>query len=371
MSEIKVGIITFHKAHNYGAVLQAYALKKVVSSFGVDVGFIDYQHEKLRQGYSLYPKKPSVLSISAYISYVKSWIHLCLDYKRKRNRHQSFVQFIDENIPLILIKKSIKLDSLIMGSDQIWNFKYTLGIDENYYGINSNIVTSNKISYAASMGVAKFAPQDESKFVEYIGKLNFIGVREEGLKRYIESLGISNVQINLDPTLLLDKNDWNCLLDGATIKESKPYILVYQVQPHNNTNKIVDFICKLLGMRAVFLSSKTNFRVDKKHITVASPNDFIYLFKNASFVITTSFHGTVFSLINEKPFITLKFDNEIDLRSKSILCKLDLEKRLISNIEDIKNMGDLSVDYSFQRIKLNELREESIVFLKKALFKNE
>lgn len=364
------GIITYHRAHNYGAVLQAYALKKVIDKLGYSTKFIDYQHENLEKGYSFYPSFPNdSLSINNINRYVKDWIHLIIDFKRKKERYTAFEMFINKNIPLIDISSNENMHAIILGSDQIWNSKYTDGVDPAYYGILANITSSNIISYAASMGQSKLNSKEEIEFISYIKKLNHIGVREDSLKEYIDSVVDCDVNVNLDPTLLLNKEDWFELSSNNNIEINEPYILVYQVHSHDETNNIVDYLTEVLKIKVITLASRTDIYTSKDSVTNASPNDFIYLFRNASFVVTTSFHGTVFSIINEIPFITLSFSNDIDLRSRSVLQKIHLESRMISSLEDVKNL-DLDIDFKEKTTYLDELRNESICFLKLSLETN-
>ena len=159
--KLQCGIITFHRAHNYGALLQAYALRKIIASLGYDVKFIDYQHKNLEEGYNLYPKLPSNITTGKFIRYSKDWAHLVLDYRRKKARNIAFNDFINTYIPLIPIERDVSLDVIVLGSDQIWNSKYTSGLDENYYGINKKINSNIKISYAASMGLSSLDKKDE------------------------------------------------------------------------------------------------------------------------------------------------------------------------------------------------------------------
>ncbi|WP_109419643.1 polysaccharide pyruvyl transferase family protein [Proteus terrae] len=362
MNKKKCGIVTYHRAHNYGALLQAYALKKSLQKLSLEPVFIDYQPESISKGYELYPQLSKEKSISAFIRYAKDFIHLILDYKRKKNRFIVFETFIKKEINTH--KPEGVFEYLFLGSDQIWNASYTNGVDKHYYGIFDNLTANNTISYAASMGTSKLNAEEEYTFIKYLKGLDGIGVREEELSNYISSISSLNSEVNLDPTLLLSKTEWSSLNDSANIHVGdKPYLLIYEVHEHKLTQQVKEFISKKLDLNVISLSSRTNFYTNKNNITNASPNDFIKLFSNASFVITTSFHGTVFSIINEVPFLTLKFNNDTDIRSESLLKKVNLSERHIGNIADIES---IPLEFSFEKsnLLLEKYRKKSIDFLK-------
>lgn len=359
----KIGIITFHRAHNYGAVLQAYALQKAIKKLGYNVGFVDKQNVNIRNAYRLYPR----LSISKLSIELRKLAHLILDYKRKKSRYHAFEYFISKNLNLFEVN-NVKgdFDTLVLGSDQIWNFEYTSGFDDLYFGVDSCFNSSKIVSYAASMGHSKLTDELNKQLKNNLLRLNAIGVREDSLKEYIESNLSLDSEVNLDPTLLLEKDDWLEICDDEIEKE--PYLLVYEVQENALTSSVVKFISKQLGLKVITLCARTDFRTPKDHISNASPYEYVSLFRNAAYVVTTSFHGTVFSIINNVPFTTIGFNNEIDIRSKSILSKLGVLDRMISQENEISG---ISFDMDFNKVNedLLLLKEKSIGYLKNAIEK--
>ncbi|HIF9387711.1 TPA: polysaccharide pyruvyl transferase family protein [Photobacterium damselae] len=357
----KIGIITFHRAHNYGAVLQAYALEKAIKKLGYDVGFIDSQNEIIREAYTLFPK----FKLINFEQCFRKCLHLVLDFKRKHKRYHEFENFISENLSTISVKNQfITFDSVVLGSDQIWNHSYTNGFDNLYFGISDEFKANKRISYAASMGKSELNEELMKDFKAKLNEINEIGVREETLKDYIqENIGF-NSEVNLDPTLLLDKDDW---LDVCSENnQSGDYLLVYEVQSNPITMDIVDYISKQTGLMVVVLSAKTDFRMSKNYITDASPKEFVSLFRHASYVVTTSFHGTVFSIINNVPFTTVAFNNEIDIRSKSLLDKIGLSSRMIGCINEVDDI-DLEQDFNSINKKLSILKNNSLRYLSNAI----
>jgi hypothetical protein len=323
----KVGIVTFHRAHNYGAVLQAYALQKVIEECNCIVGFIDYQHEYFKHGYNIYPSLKTIKSTRKLLSYFKKWLELFLDYKHKRLRHSHFQNFINNHLN-IFPEENLELELVVLGSDQIWNYKYLNGFDKNYFGDINGVISKKTISYAASMGCSKIHSSFLDNFIYNISKIDKIGVRENSLKKYIEKHTKTSVEVNLDPTLLLTANDWNKLPLPERVKDK--YILVYEVHNHPETSATAEKIGKLLDCKIVNLTSKADWRLSPNSFTTASPLDFLSLFKHAEFVVTTSFHGTVFSILFKRNFFTMKFGSDIDIRSSELLNLLLLSNRQIN-----------------------------------------
>lgn len=361
----KVGIVTFHRAHNYGAVLQAYALQEKINSLGYKAAFIDEEHDNLKNGYSLYPRIRSIKTPKKLLSYIKKWLFLLSDYKRKKSRYDNFNLFIEKKLNLLKKNKEHTLNCLVLGSDQIWNTDYTNGIYDLYYGKIPNIHFERKISYAASMGMSDIKNNEDKKnFFDNIKSINCIGVREIKLKNYIENEFNIHPILNLDPTLLLKKEEWDTLIsDERDLRTGEPYLLIYEVHTHPHTESCAKVISEKYGLNIIRLAPKAGVGVRHDAITDATPVEFLSFFKNADFVITTSFHGTVFSIINEKQFITMRFRNDIDIRSADLLSQL----RITSRLSDNGSGFDSFIDYKDVNKNLRILRDNSIDFLNKSL----
>jgi len=360
-NKFNCGIVTFHRAHNYGAVLQAYALKKVISDLDYKVGFIDEQHDSLKFGYELYPSISSIKNFRKLLSYFKRWIELALDFKRKKKRDDAFNNFIKENIPLVNSKFQTQIDSIVVGSDQVWNTTYTEGVEPLYLGEPKNILSKKIVSYAASMGVSTLNKDEISLFSDKLKNFSAISVRERGLQSFLENIGFPDTLVTLDPTLLLEKSEWKEIKTNSINSNDCPYLLIYEVHKHPSTFEVADKIAKKLNLKIKILAPKVDRTVPKGHITNASPGEFLELFSKASYIVTTSFHGTVFSIINEKKFLTMTFGNDVDIRSKNLLNSLNLESRA----DESKCFEDIC--YAEVNDKLNVLKSLSIDFLDKNL----
>ncbi|EEZ1586804.1 TPA: polysaccharide pyruvyl transferase family protein, partial [Escherichia coli] len=285
--------------------------------------------------------------------------------KRKYKRFKAFSDFINKYIACTPLNKDTKcFDIIFLGSDQIWNANYTNGVDPNYYGQGPYCKAHKLVSYAASMGKLCLGKYEEQAFLSLINNIQQIGVRENYLKTYIEEKTDLKCDVNLDPTLLLTKSDWDKL--AAPNDTQERYLLIYEMHTHRSTNIIANKIAKILNLKIKKLACRTNYKIEKDVITNAGPQNFLTLFKNAAFVVTTSFHGTVFSIINQVPFFTLEFGNEIDLRSRSLLEMLNLNERMISDDANL-NYEKLFLEFDEAHSILESKRQDSLSFIERAL----
>lgn len=361
---MKIGILTFHCAHNFGAVLQCYALQETLKDLGHDVAIINYRPEYLIRPYRKFKlfdfggaKKP--LS-KAYI-----FMNEVIKYRLRSKKYDKFEQFINKYLNLT---EEVKCDftpngydAIIVGSDQIWNNGNSHHFDSMYF-CDFNYIKKNckYISYAASAGMADFIKSEKQFLTKKLKNFDSISVRESTLQLVIEQLGFTCHKV-LDPTLLIPTVKWEQI--SAHIRLTKrPYILTYEVQTDKNVQRIAKDLAMKLNANIITLKSVFYSPIDKYQAT--SPDEFITLIKNASWVITTSFHGTVFSIIMQRPFYYIRQGGNIDLRALSLLESLDLCNRIID-----KNTTPIfsSIDYSKTNRLLNSLRQESLSFITKSL----
>lgn len=356
---MRVGIVTFHRAHNFGAVLQCLALKAIVKDLGYDVCIVDHRNKKIEKYYKLH----NPLNFKYGLLYcIKSSVNFLLTLIPKLNRIKKFKSFIDN----YLIDSTIKTDSInsldyiIYGSDQIWRGRLT-GDDLFYWGEYNN-TDVKKISYAASAGLI-----DESvdKNIELLKSFSSISVRENDLRDFLVSKGI-DAQISIDPTLLLDKDRWSQILPIKSI-HNKPYILVYSMRNRKKVRNVAEIISKKenIPVKEIF-NNNISWREVLEPYNSGDPIDFLSLIKSAAYVVTDSFHGTAFAVIFNKQFVTVELNDGHDNRARSLLSSIGIADRMS---EDGSNY-ELVIDYSKVNFKINNLKEESIKYLKRALNSN-
>lgn len=336
---MKVGILTFHDAHNYGAVLQAFALKKYIQKLGYEVSIINYHHETIPDGY---PKENNEKRWEKFDKFIKELI----DYDTKTYINEQELETLD-------------IDFWICGSDQIWNTEITRGFNKGFFlDFNTN---GKKISYAVSMGIDELPKEQEEDFKNSLNKLNKISVREETLQKYAKKFTDKEVEKVLDPTLLLEEKDYESLILDNNYGE---YVLIYALGPDERLIKIANKIAKEKNVKIIELNDKKNENYFCEQISDAGPDEFLTLIKNAKAVVTNSFHGTIFSIIFEKEFYTITRLNR-NSRMKNILKIVDMEDRLIDKVEELEKIK--VQDYKKAYYRLNVEKEKSKEFLNKAL----
>ena len=357
---MKVGIITYHRAKNIGAMLQSYALQTKIQEYLGSCEIIDYRNDKMEEA-------ERVKSISEVKGIKQKIKNILLMKKNKefeivRNNFNNDIQKIskktynNDNIS----EANKNYDLFITGSDQVWNQKLNY-CDKNYF---LDFVKENKKrnSYAASFGTNELEMKDEEIIIKELKNYNKISVREKEGQVLINRLIDRDSELVLDPTFLLDINEWEKLIDKKKLVEEK-YIFVYTIA---YTPTIFDFARKL-GKKEhckiiCFNNGYKKYR-GMKNLNKVSPQDFLNYIKNAEYIVTSSFHGLCYSINFHKNFYYELDENKKNNNSRLItLTKmLDLEKRRIidGKCEDNKIICYEKVD---EKLKIE--KQKSIKFIK-------
>lgn len=363
---MKIGILTFHCAHNYGAVLQAYALQEKIKMLGYDVEIIDYQPEYITYHYSVFSRK--FISSSNLFKALAKMIITGLTFYSKTKRRKGFAKFIRDKFNLsdkVDNKIPSHYDLYIIGSDQVWNFNLTHGVDKIWFGFFETKNNAKIISYAASFGSASIK-EKEKKFLEEAFK-NFDGIslREKEPIPLLQTITTNKLVNVLDPTLILNVEKWNNL----AIKPSfdKKYVLVYQVIRSKHTNKIANELAKQLNAEVVEIPAAVSYKnLNNKYMTT-TPEEFLGWIKHADCVVTSSFHGTAFSIIYNRPFYSVNLEDGSEKRPKNLLNILELKSRLINKDSTPTFEG---IDFEKVNNKLKASKDFSISYLKQYLESN-
>ena len=351
---MKIGILTYHRSHNYGALLQAIALRKVLADMGHQVTYIDYWPNYQQHRYLLFSWKWMIKTqkgIFGKIRYIKNCV---INYKYRRQRIKVFNSFISEYIQPYLSSCYDSYDIIIHGSDQVWRKQPEINTFDPFYFGKYDIKTGKKILYAASMG---FLPENDSDFdvlKDNLFYLDAISVREKNLADFVLKLGYANVRQDLDPTFLLTSVRWKSLFKIGNCNNS--YVFYYKLKDTFDIDKINAF-AKMHDWETKIISGKD--RHGKTIDNIEDPKLFLELLSNSNYVFTSSFHGLVFALLFHKPFY-VSF-NKID-RAYSLLSSLGLLSRLIAPKTDIP-LENTPIDYDLVDRKLDLMRKESLNFL--------
>lgn len=323
---MKIGILTYHRAHNYGAVLQCYALSTYLTHLGHDVVVIDYCPKYFKYGLFVWYKW---FSLNPYRC-IEKLITQIKTFGIQKRRYNAFERFIDAYIVpkfLDLDKEQYSIDCYILGSDQIWR-KNKGVFDPIFWGDFKAAKHAKLVSYAASMGNCDLSDEEKKQIGKWLRAFSFIFVREIPLKHLLSSLTDKKIEVVIDPTFLLSHIEWHKI--SVNPKYKRRYVLVYQVIENLTTLMIAREAARVLNADIVEIASKVKKeKVDHKMVYDASPNEFIGLIAHAAMVVTTSFHGTAFSIIFRKPFVSIKQHAPSDLRIESVLKTCDLQNRFV------------------------------------------
>ncbi|MDD4608984.1 MAG: polysaccharide pyruvyl transferase family protein [Bacteroidaceae bacterium] len=362
---MKIGILTFHCAHNYGTVLQAYALQEFLKSQGHTVSILDYRPEYILHLYKVFTLKKK--KNASWLVYFKSVVSRLLTLSIRKKRFKAFDTFITERMqlssPLFDVADSA-FDAYVFGSDQIWNPIICHGFDERFFGDFKAARGKKRIAYAASMSAFKLDDYQVGYYRDKLQHLDCIGVREESLKDLLTPLTDKPISVVIDPTLLVGSEVFNPI--AVAPKRERKYVLVYQINKNKHAFELAHKIAKEQDADVVeIVASWLDYRTSPNKIQCASPEEFLGYIKHACFVITTSFHGTVFSVLFEKPFYTLKVHSGADARAASLLESLGLSNRFIDGTALPEKYLTMNVEEVSGR--LAELRKSSYSFLESSL----
>ena len=350
-----IGILTFHLAHNYGAVLQCYALQEVLSKMGHQVYVINYQ-----QPYIIDQFKPKRLfGIRSFLKtlvkgnvkdyFYKSALPYIKDYKFKKFRNRFFrltaACYTSKEIP--------DKDLYIIGSDQPWNPDLTGGPDLVYWGQFEKMERSKIVTYAMSGSIEAIGKVGWDNIRHYCKKFDYLSFRETVLADRFTSLLEKRCFNSLDPTLLTTAQIWVPMLNYKWQK--RKYVLLYHV---GGPNEIIDS----MTLKAKEIAEQESLELIDASKYLYSPSDFISLIKYAQYIVTASFHAMVFSIVFHKAFVVVKTGQASDIRFNNLLSILEIEKTNLKDIDDIS----IPVKPDYEKIdkRLEVMRKSSMDYLK-------
>lgn len=401
---MKVGILTlYYNNSNYGGLLQSYALVNALCQMGIESEQICFDEQSSLNPLLKYrlDKKEKIkkYGFSYVIFAIKTFVIKENEKKKlsKVNRidelldciaaqRKTFKEFEENKIPhseVVYDAKSIyqsidKYDVFICGSDQIWN---PLQIRDEYL-LKFVDNRKKKIAYSASISRATLNEAEQKYISDALKDFSAISVREETGKAILnKGLLLHKVTCMPDPTLLLTQQDWDNLIKekNANSNKQEPYILCYFLGDNRKQRKIVEQLARDKGLRIIGFphilgkvrSADIGFKCEEQYN--CSPSRFIWLIKNAQYVITDSFHATVFSVIYHRKFVVFNrdrtsFENNMKSRLLDLLEPLDLKRRIVPNsLTHVRQIIDEKEDFFVSDERLRTLRAQGIQFLKQAL----
>ena len=385
----KVGIVSCYFKHNYGSMLQAYATQKILDDMNIENETINIDKNiDFSNG-----KKKYYMGQVLNFQFIKSklgMIKLKLDKKINKNlgknisiRDKKYEEFrktfrLTEPYKTYaeLNEKAEKdYSSVIVGSDQLW---LPVNVVADYYTLNWVPEDVNKISFSTSFGVSIIPEKYKEAYKKFLNRINYLSTREVAGQKIIKELTGRDATLVCDPTLLFSKYEWMSIQQEEPIIKGK-YIFCYFLGKNIEHRKFAERLKEKTGYKIVSLNHADEYVkysdvfADETPYDVG-PAEFLNMIRNAEYVCTDSFHGTVFSLINNVKFFTFRrYSNKSKVstnsRIDSLLGIVNLKERLINGDEDVEKEIEKKIDFENVNIKLEEFRNISKEFLKNALSK--
>lgn len=380
---IGVCIKYFHE--NYGGMLQAYATVTMLEKRGLDYELIRYEKK-----YSLLGKLKQLPRLfNGILLNDKKEAFLKKLGKRKHPdfrandliRMQAFDKFRKDKFTKLspifvgydnLSKGANRYSAVVTGSDQLWS---PAGLPTNFYNLMFVPDHIRKISIASSFGVKTIPWYQVSRTREYLNRIEFISMRENRGSEIVKELTGRNVPTILDPVFIFNENEWSELIPMNTEYE-EPYIFAYFLGANHTHREAVKSVAKQLGCKIVTLRHLDQYVENDECFGDFAPYDvnparFLNLLRGAKYVCTDSFHGSVFSIIHHKPFVTFNRYNENSKHSKNsridTLCSnLGLENRRFATLDKLFLQLTSEIDYQCVDEKLSILRAKTNSYLDKA-----
>lgn len=360
---MKVGLITLNGYYNYGNRLQNYALHNFIEGLSdgikVDTIWVEEKSEKMISNAEIIKAfRRYIFNRHGFRDYVKSkkYTH---DYIREYNMRKFSKKYTHENRVDSIEEISSEYDYFIAGSDQIWNPHWINGYVEFLQFADKN----KRISYSASFGVRNIPAEKRKDFSSFIKGMEHISVREQAGVDIVRDLCGLDVPVLLDPTLLITKEEWCEIAEKPWWLEKDNYMLVFFLGGMSEQESME---CKKIAesndLKIINILDKNNL-----DCYTSSPEEFLYLIKNASIVFTDSFHATVFSIIMNTPFVNFNRKGmDMNSRIDTLLKLVDMNERRAIDGEPIR-LELFNVDFSSVEECLKIAREKSKKFLLEAL----
>lgn len=365
---MRIGLLTIHTAHNFGSAYQAYALQEYLKGMGHEVDIINYCPQYLSR-YTLF----SQLKVScSVVKTLKSLLHFFADPCVKWRHYFGFKEYASkyfyrkgkafseiENIPG-------DYDAYIIGSDQVWN-PDIMNYDSAFWGDFRHRKDAKVISYAASMDSRPLTDFEKKRYRQWLGFMTSVSVREEVMISLLQPLTSNTISWVIDPTLLIGALPF---LSQASPVDNKSkygkYVLLYNIIGTENIRQIADKVAEQYDAKVLTVKGFPSYdrHDDSYTLNNVSPRCFLSLIRDAEAVVSTSFHGTAFSILFHKDYFTSPMRQQ-GSRVMSLLKMLEMEDRIVT---DIDNIPKGKTNYTAVDGLLDKQRLISRKFLERALY---
>lgn len=356
---MKIGILTYHNAYNYGAVLQCFALQEYLSALGNEVSVIDYRNtwvEGIYKPFSFNILKCYIQNPRTFLKYLLGYFKRKKEYQKKKQIYSDFLlNYLNIKTEANSLDCFETYDIIFIGSDQLWGLSCLGGkFDEIYLG-NFDSKNVKLVGYAISADLKSLKALNESnRLISSLKNFTFFSLREKNNAKYVSDIAKKDIDVCVDPTLLLSYEGWNRITN--TKWKNKNYVVVYQVRFTEKQKSYLIEMAKdatrLFGEDCCVIDLSDGYEV----------SDFVSIIKYAKLVITSSFHATVFSLIFKTKFYSIELGDGNDARYASLLHDLNLDERLIKVGDKLQDVNLPLPSYSLDVISC-----KSVEFIKASL----
>ncbi|WP_288589859.1 polysaccharide pyruvyl transferase family protein [uncultured Thomasclavelia sp.] len=347
----RVGIITLYCNDNYGNKLQNFATKKILTNIGFECDTL------VCRGANFPNKKGQIFEFFTTILKKKNNFE-----KIEKNRESVFKKYNNDNLNIRYIYKTElkKYDYIVIGSDQTWNPYYLTYNKEALYDwfFGMSVDPTKKLPLSPSISVDTIPDEDKERFINCLKSFEHLSIREKQGAYLIEKMTGILPRVICDPTLALSRKEWEKSAIQPNYLPKKKYIFCYFLGGMNDIAK-------------EFINDKTDYEIidilDKGNpdIYVSNPNNFLWYIKNASFVITDSFHASVFSIIFGKNFYVFDRKGQVNMSSRivTLLDNFNIMDRYIRSIDEL-GLKPTKLDNLYNEKILMKLHSEYVSFLK-------
>ena len=357
----KILILTRHAYPNYGSILQAHSLQLFLENNGFEAKILNYQNKpekSWRQGFS------SLKNSKMNQGFIKKAIYLLIQIPNFYIMDKYFSKFRESLLNMTqeynsieeLEKADLMTDILCTGSDQVWN-TINQKLDPVYFWNFIDSRDKKIISYGSSLGTNNVPNPIKEEMKHYLKKFNNISVREKSGYEILKGMGINSETV-VDPVMLMTEDYWQKFSNSNIVE--KNYILVYQLHDNQLFTKCLNTIKdNNPELRLIRLSPDLkSLKYGKECRVLLHPKEFLSYLKKADFIVTDSFHGTVFSLIFKKRFATI-LPPKNDARNRDLLKLFNLEDRIINSQDNVGSVNEV-IDFNNVSKVMQSLREDSI-----------
>lgn len=360
---MKIGILTYHRSDNFGALFQAIASRRYLESLGHDAYYIDYwpeYHKAMYASFSwwLFMRK----GLLGKYFYLKNTI---LNLSNSKTRRKRYDRFVKEYIEPHCASNSMAFDAIFYGSDQIWRKQPYINDYNPVYFAHNDYIANRHIALSASAGILPETAEEKKIFKSLLNRFDNISVREQSLKDLVEELGYK-ASLTCDPALFLTAEQWDTIFPQGGFKKKGYLLFVNYIDGSFNREEVKE-LAKSKGLDYICIDGSVIQNPEEEDLMNVAPKELFEYIRNADFVCTTSFHALVFSLLYHKQFYAAFKQNS--KRAESLLTILEIHERLLKPHSSIPLIN--SIDYNVVDHNLSVIREKTFSFIKTSLLELE